>query len=266
YDKLNDTLKLFRNSPPHYLSIYEIEEMKSIITESENVARLLFHVVRREDELIKKMLEKNIKLLFKRGSVIDHAGRSFQNITGFEYMLWALDKHGWTMMIECIENDQNREELFKQLLAQYNKVEIEGVTYTLNGKKITESHFDFQNTIIKALKVHKDLCNTPTPDENAIDKQWIEDVGGAQKLFPKHVVFEYCSEEPFYSISKFNAKPKLSMEFFNCINQTNELWYSSDSKLGVDFAVLKPEQRAIGVTGCARLLSFSMLKGPSISS
>ncbi|KGP62135.1 hypothetical protein EP47_01355, partial [Legionella norrlandica] len=127
-----------------------------------------------------------------------------------------------------------------RLIAQYNKVNTYGVTYKLNGKTITEKHFDFNNTLIKELQAQVDSINAPgVKNWAAIDKQWREDVGGAQKQLPMHVVNEYCSNEPFYPVPKFTSQPKSSKQFYNWTTEKNENWFSGDSKLSVDFAIYK---------------------------
>ncbi|HAT8178911.1 TPA: F-box protein [Legionella pneumophila] len=212
-----------------------------------DVRKLLHHVTRGEHDKVEAMLKKNMSLMFKRGKVTDCSGRTFDNISAFEYALWALDKHMWAVMIACIPKNEEGREIFEQLIAQYNKVNTDGVTYKLNGQVITEQHFDFRNTIIKELQTQVDSLNTPgTKNWGAIDKQWREGVGGAQKLLPVHVVDEYCSTEPFYPVPKFTSQPKSSRQFYNCTTQKDnwttkkdENWFALDSKLAVDFAIFK---------------------------
>ncbi|HAZ7572088.1 F-box protein [Legionella sp. PATHC032] len=204
-----------------------------------NVSILLFHAVRRKDNAVQSILTKDINLLLKRGNVTDYSGRTFEDISAFEYMLWALDKHGWTIMLECIPKDSNFEKIFKELLSQYNKVETDGVTYTLNEKKVTEHHFDFQNTIIKALQDQVNSINAPNPNWEAINKQWTVRVGGAQKLLPLHVVHEYCADRPFVPVPDFNIKPNSSLKFYNWITDFMDHWFLSYFKLGSAFAAYK---------------------------
>jgi len=210
--------------------------------------KLWHHVTRGEHDAVKAMLEKDIDLIFKRGVVTDCSGREFDNISVFEYALWALDKHMWAAMIECIPRDEEGKRVFEMLIAQYNKVNTEGVTYRLNGKTVTEQHFDFENTIIKALQTQVDSITAPG-DKNwdAIDKQWREGVGGAQKLFPMHVVDEYCSNEPFYPVPRFTEQPKSSKQFYNWITGRDENWFSSDSRLSVDVAIYSSAHGARGI-------------------
>ncbi|HHT9905790.1 TPA: F-box protein, partial [Legionella pneumophila] len=199
-----------------------------------DVRKLLHHVTRGEHDAVKAMLKKDMSLIFKRGFVKDCSGREFENISSFEYALWALDKHMWAAMMACIPQNEEGGEVFAQLIAQYNKVETIGVTYKINEKTITENHFDFNNTIIKELQTQTDSANAPgVKNWDVIDKQWREGVGGAQKLLPMHIVYEYCSDEPFDPVPKFTSQPKSSKKFFNPITNKDEDWFNTDSELGL---------------------------------
>ena len=214
-----------------------------------DVRKLLHYVARGDHKAVEAMLKKDMSLIFKRGVVTDCFGREFENTSGFEYALWALDKHMWAAMIACIPQNEEGRKVFAQLIAQYNKVNTDGVTYKLNGQTITEKHFDFNNTIIKELQTQVDSINAPgTKNWDAIDKQWREGVGGAQNLFPMHVVYEYCSDEPFYPVPKFTSQPKSSKQFYNWATEKDENWFNAGSKLSVDFAIYK----GLAPGACAR--------------
>lgn len=205
-----------------------------------DVRKLLHYVARGDHNAVEAMLKKDMSLIFKRGVVTDCSGREFENISAFQYALWALDKHMWAAMIACIPQNEEGIKVFARLIAQYNKVNTDGVTYKLNGETITEQHFDFKNTIIKELQTQVDSINTSgVQDWDAIDKQWREGVGSAQNLFPMHVVYEYCSDEPFYPVPKFTSQPKSSKQFYYWATKKNENWFNAGSKLSVDFAIYK---------------------------
>ena len=114
-------------------------------------------------------------------------------------------------------------------------------TYTLHGNTITESHFDFKNILINALQTLVDMESSI-----AKDTQWKEGVGGAQKLLPMHIIYEYCSKEPFYPIPQFITQPESSNQFFNWTTQENEYWFCTDSELSVSFAILKAHYTRAG--------------------
>jgi hypothetical protein len=205
-----------------------------------DVRKLLHHVTRGEHDVVKAILKQDIRLIFKRSFVTDCSGREFENISGFEYALWALDKHMWAAMIECIPNNEEGKKVFARLIAQYNKVNTMGVTYKFDGKTFTEQHFDFENTLIKELQIQVDSINAPGEKNwNAVDKQWREGIGGAQKKLPMHVVDEYCSSESFYPVPKFTLQPKSSKKFYNWDTSKEENWFHVGSKLSVDIAAYK---------------------------
>ncbi|CEK09934.1 hypothetical protein [Legionella hackeliae] len=202
-----------------------------------DVRKLLHHVTRGEHDAVKAMLKKDMSLIFKKGLVTDCSGREFENISPFEYALWALDKHMWATMIACIPQNQEGRKVFKQLIAQYNKVNTIGVTYKLNGATVTEQHFDFKNIIIETLV---DLVNAQgVKNGNVIGIEWRVGVGGVQKLLPMHVVYEYCSDEPFFPVPDFTSQPKSSKQIYDWVTDSNENWFGVDSRLSVDFAVYK---------------------------
>jgi hypothetical protein len=206
----------------------------------QGVRKFLHQVTRGEHETVVQMLKQDITLIFKKGQVTDCSARTFDNVSGFEYALWALDKHMWAAMITCIPPKEEGKKVFAKLLAQYNKVNTDGVTYRHNGSEITEKHFDFENTIIKELQTQVDSINAlGAKNWDAIDKQWREGVGGAQNLLPMHVVDEYCSNEPFYHVPNFTSPPKSSRQFYNWFTEKDESWFSADSKLAIDFAIYK---------------------------
>jgi hypothetical protein len=200
-----------------------------------DVRQFLYHVTRGEHEAVVEMLKLDITLIFKKGQVTDCSGRTFAHISAFEYTLWALDKHMWTTMLGCIPRNDEGNKVLTVLSLQYDEVNTKGVIYRLHGKIITEKHFDFANTIIKELNTFALLIHHLILDD--VDEQWKKGVGGAQKLLPMHVVYEYCSHGSFLPMPNFTPRPKSSKQFYNCLTKKDENWFSLDSKLGVDFAI-----------------------------
>lgn len=193
-----------------------------------DVCKFLHHVVRGEYAVVQSMLKNDIRLILKKGNVTDCSGRTFKLISAFEYALWALDQPMWELMLDCMPKNEESTEVLTQLLFQYNKVNTDKVTYRLNGKEIIERHFNFEDTLIKELKVQDNYLNSPRPhDQKLINMQWIEGVGGAQRLLPMHLVYEYYS--------------KASKQFYNWVTEQKENWFAVDSKLGFDFAIAKDE-------------------------
>lgn len=212
------------------LSVEELNDRKKTHT-------FLQHVVQGDEEQIIAMLKENIELLFKREQVKDLSGRVFFEISGFEYALWTLDKDMWSLMLECVLDSKDSKAVIARLLSQYETMETKGVTYTLYEKTITEVHFNFKETIIKELETHVDLFQSFV-DWNLINTQWVQGVGGAEKLLPLHAVYWYCCIIPFNPIPNFSEqKPPRIRQFFNSMTKKSEDWFHS--MLGVEFAIYK---------------------------
>ncbi|KTD12192.1 hypothetical protein Lgra_0968, partial [Legionella gratiana] len=81
--------------------------------------------------------------------VTDLSGRKFTNISGFEYCLWALDKHMWMKMLDCLPKTEEGEKIKVVLRTQYQRIKETGVTYEHHGviTQTPEKHFDFEGTI-----------------------------------------------------------------------------------------------------------------------
>ncbi len=203
--------------------------------------KFLLEVVHGEYDKVEARLKKNSDLFLQKGQVTDYSGRTFYNISGFQYYLWALDKHGWTRMLKSLPLDEEGARIKGALLQQYQELKEKGVAYELNGKIIREEHhFDFKNTIIQALQTQVNYQNQNKPWDE-IDKQWCTGVGSAQKLLPVHVVYEYCGDVSLDPLPQFIKQPTtLTMKFYNWITERYENWFSGDSKLGVNFAIYRP--------------------------
>lgn len=258
FDKLNDLpqelkVEIAQNLPLPDLanfsktSKYQMGLFKPQMEERKELHAFLRHVAWGEYEAVQAMLKKNMSLLFKRDMMKDCSGRTFECISGFEYALWALDKHMWTAMIECIPQDEDGKQVIAKLIDQYNNVDTCGVTYTLDGKTIAEKHFDFENTIIKEIKTLIKSLSSPLSYSPAIDKQRVEGIGGAQKRLPMHVIDEYCSEQKLSPLPQFTSRPKSSRTVYYWDARQHENWFSLHSKLGSEFAIIKVANGATGL-------------------
>ncbi|MBA3536949.1 MAG: F-box protein [Tatlockia sp.] len=211
-----------------------------------DIRRFLLQVVHGEYDKVKAMLRGNINFLIAKAEVIDYSGRRFFNISGFQYALWALDNHMWIKMLNCLPRNEEGAKVKAALLKQYQELKENGITYELNGERITEKHFDFKNTLIKELRTQVNDYNNGIKDWDEVDQQWREGVGSAQKLLPMHVVYEYCSEEPFRPLPAFIEQPGMQKQFYNCLSEKYEDWFHADSKLGRDFGITKGARARAG--------------------
>jgi hypothetical protein len=251
-DDINILLSEVKNKIADHLSINDVVnfaitskinlEFFKPIANARKLTQFLHELTRGNHEAVRTMLAKDNSLFYRKGKVTDCSGRTFENISGFEYALWALDKHMWTAILDCIPQDQEGNKIRQLLKGQYDNLDKKSITYILNGETITEQHFDFENTIIKELQMQINMINAvkekviniysdaKKEDLNAISKQWCEDVRRAQKLFPMHVVYEYCSDELFSSEPEFISQPNSSTKIFNCLTNEYENWFSVDSE------------------------------------
>lgn len=204
-----------------------------------------------EEETIKQLIQlsppKFLHSLATRTNVTDYSGRTFTDaapISAFGLALWAMDSQ---MIFEAIleplqkafnagyvEADAIRQELERQ----YQEIQTEGVSYTLNGETIQhEHHFDFQ-PLIDALKTYQEQYDRWSHEE--CQEHWCHNVGMLQRLVPAHVAQHYCGEKGFDGDNPFrHAKLFRSLQFYNWRSEKNESWFplSRDNRLGFDFAI-----------------------------
>jgi hypothetical protein len=162
------------------------EELTSRATQ-----KFLLHVARGEQDQAEVMLKGNPQLLLRKGDVTDHSGRTFHNITAFQYALWAYDRHMWNMLLKYFPRNTD------EALTQLNELEATGVGYQLNDSKtgrIRESHYDWR------LLVELDNYDHGTREFVERDKKIVS----AQQLVPAHIANEYC--HPYRSFLSENGK------------------------------------------------------------
>jgi hypothetical protein len=141
------------------------------------LGELLKCVAEGEQDQAEALIKKDSKLLLAAGKVTDLSGRTFDNITAFQYALWAMDYHMWTMIQKYLPTEAQAK--------QHALLESKG---TVHGK-----HFDLQ-PLLDALKTYVDNAAKWNYDQRAVE-QWCKKMGGAQKLLPAHVVNEYCRSD-----------------------------------------------------------------------
>jgi hypothetical protein len=176
------------------------------------------------------MLKANPSLAQARGTVTDLSGRTFEDITGFQYAVWALDWHMWKM----IYNMENLERgyLSAEQAAQQMS-EIDGAPWT----KKHGVHFSF-DPLINAL----DTClkHYEAGRYAEANTAWCQQVGGAQLWLPAHAINEYCrpdrSFDPTPNFLEVNL-PR-SMKLY----RDQGFWFTAEyngGKIGVKFGVLR---------------------------
>lgn len=122
----------------------------------------LAHVVRGEYQQVQSLLKKDLQLLIKKEDFCDRSERHFKRISGFQYALWALDKHLWQAMLACLPQNKNGQltaqslELLALLEQQLNEVKQTKVHYQVQGRQVTEVHYNFAliSELHKQVRMH----------------------------------------------------------------------------------------------------------------
>lgn len=155
------------------------------------VNQLTLHVARGEQNEAEALCRTNPNLLLHKGKVTDYSNRTFQNITAFQYALWAYDWHMWEMLLRYLPPPAAKQQL--------HDLERNGTKH--------RKHYD-ANDILRALKTYVDTYNAQAAagsyNWNQLESLWSKGVGGAQLRVPTHVANEYCRRDrPFVPTPTF---------------------------------------------------------------
>ena len=208
---------------------------------SELVNKLLVCVAWGKQDEVEKLLKTSPELMLEKTTFTDCSGRTFSNISAFEFVLWALDtRYMVNMMFNCLPKDEIGLKLATKLEEQYYHHQEHGVTYTLEGQIITEKHFN-SLVLTEALQTYVDNFGNWTELQRVA--HWCKVVGKAQCYVPAHVMQHYC--EPyvrFHPLPKFEAEQFIrTLKFYNYVNYQDMTWQgvtsSSDLVLGENFGI-----------------------------
>ena len=224
------------------------------------------------------LLKKSPEFLLSRGNVTDWAGRTFKNITAFEYALWARDFKMIQMMLGCIPATPEGDVIWAALFEQTKQVKraIEsggGLTYTHtydwpnldtagipDGTTITvtETHTENNFNTMPLRVAYQDYITHfyHNVDGSARtwlqrDAYWTKFIGKLQRLLPVHVLQRYCDlHTPFYPRPQFNGEFKRSTDFYHWITSSRTALFGST--LSSDFALLRAHRDTVEGLPCGR--------------
>ncbi|HQW57934.1 MAG TPA: hypothetical protein PK583_03155, partial [Gammaproteobacteria bacterium] len=143
-----------------------------------DITKFLTFVAEGEQDKAEAMLKSNPILALSPGDVTDLSKRTFNGITGFQYAVWALDWHMWTMIRKYLPDEEAR--LQTQGFEMGSWVKEHGINASWKNLE------DAQQKFIDEANGGKIAASNET---------WIRQVGGAQLLLPAHVVNEYCRSD-----------------------------------------------------------------------
>ena len=112
------------------------------------------------------------------GTVTDLSGRTFNNITVFQYAVWALDIDMWNMVLKYLDGPS--------ALAQLHSLETTPTHYSQYG-----AHYDITPLITKTQEY---LNNYEKWNYNKCCQYWQKEVGGAQRLCPAWLIYAWCEK------------------------------------------------------------------------
>lgn len=229
----------------NYFSSFS-REFDSMFQENCLVPILLQYVANGEQDSVEKILNIQPGLLLKRGAVTDGAGRTFHDVSSFQYALWALDAHMWVMMMNYLAQEEQAKVMKAQLFKQFEEVETRGLTYQLMGQDFKKKYFDF-NPIINALEAYVEFFEIWTVEKKI--HHWCTQVGGAQRWdgkndgFPAHVWDEiFRIDRTFYPTPNFSTEEKLprgDRKFYNFTVGKEQLFSKNLEELGIDFGIFR---------------------------
>ena len=217
------------------------KEYKRLLSNDLMTAKVLMLVAQGQQTQAQALLVHQPNLLSQRGDVTDYSGRTFKNITAYEYAYWAKDWH----MCRMLEAHMD-EETKALTLASCEKMEGDGLTYTQNGVEFRGSkHFDFRplkEAYNHYLQIYESWLHDNATDTE-LDAAWFG-IGVMQRDVPAYVAQEYCRpDRSFYPRPTFKDRtlPRTLAIYNYRTGRHDEQWFpivfSATSCLGVDFTL-----------------------------
>ncbi len=144
------------------------------LVDQKMLSQLLRYIAEGEQDEAEKLIQQDKNLLRYAGTITDLSNREFKQITAFQYALWAMDWHMWTMLQKYLPQEAQAQQL--------EELETKGTAHGEN--------FSLQG-LIEALQTYVDNTQKVWHHDQRAKDHWCKVVGGQQKLLPAHVVNEY---------------------------------------------------------------------------
>ena len=140
----------------------------------------LKHVGWGNQDEAEEMLKKDIELALIAGDLEDCANRNFKNITGFQYAVWVLDYHMWTMIKKYLTKEQAKEQI--EVLTKIATLEYQKGWVIKTVAKIKWISIEWKQ-LTEALFAYIHISEE--------DINWCKQIGGVQLILPAHAINEY---------------------------------------------------------------------------
>ncbi|HQW57562.1 MAG TPA: protein kinase [Gammaproteobacteria bacterium] len=218
-------------------------------SELKDLQEFLRLVAEGEQDKVETMLKSNLALALVPGDVTDLSKRTFTGITAFQYAVWALDWHMWTMIRKYLPPEEAQRQA--QGFETGSWVENHGIHANLN-------------ILIQAYETADDLYHASKYNEG--NTAWVRQVGGAQLLLPAHIINEYCHPtRPFYPVPNFKKAAVLPRS--RTIDEGE--WFTASykgGKLGDTFGYFRGSGRAAVGRGVGSAFEWLRFGGKSLCS
>jgi hypothetical protein len=157
------------------------------------------HIARGEQDQAEAMLKKQPLLALAKGRFDDISDlrclkkgdefeRVFQNISGWQYAIWAGDIHMCRMIKRCLFEAPNVQDLIKMAKIQYREVRQGGPRSDFDADHHGKA-FDLI-PLIEAMKIYDKNYHFWSIGQN--ESYWCKVIGGLQRKLPVYIINEYC--------------------------------------------------------------------------
>lgn len=138
-----------------------------------------------KQDIAELILKANQDLANRKGNLTDCSGRTWKNITAYQYAILALDYHMWNMIKKYLK----QEDAFKQI----EEITEKAILNENEGWIINSNNFDWPAIswfpLINALQIY--VANFNKWSYEQLVEHWLQLVGGAQLILPSHIINEY---------------------------------------------------------------------------
>ncbi|MFI4918776.1 MAG: hypothetical protein ACHP65_04400 [Legionellales bacterium] len=207
-----------------------------------HVSALLSFVAKGHQDKVERM--PSLRLLLGKADVTDYSGRTFKNISAYQYALWALDRH----MVRAIENRVRNTKgcegdlIRTALLAQHQELQNAGLSYELAAvlqPKVAAYNPQALFAAYQEFIVNYHVLSTSAHYDD-IDRLWYA-IGEQQRLMPAHAIQAMLMHRNSIHLTTTVKQETLQRtNLCHYMTHKDELLYPREAPggLGFDFALL----------------------------
>jgi hypothetical protein len=192
-------------NPPQNAAGVALDEKEIEVSEADKQT-FFRHIARGEQDQAEAMLKKQPLLALAKGRFDDISDlrclkkgdefeRVFQNISGWQYAIWAGDIHMCRMIKQCLLQSPDAAALVDTAKTQYRDVRQGKGDFDADHHR---KAFDL-TPLIDALKAY--VQNFDVWDDKKCEAHWCKVIGGHQRKLPAHVINEYCHPDRSFFVN-----------------------------------------------------------------